>query len=83
MPKVQQQPPQKIQVGTWAIDRAGNMYHASPAYDIDGSRLGDGNWITHMAAKRWVDMREFVRAYFTACQIRGLRTVSLRTDFMF
>lgn len=74
---------QKMQIGSWFIEPDGSMTHASPAYDIDGARLAEGNWITHMAEKRWVDLREFVRAYFTACQIRGLRTVSLRTDFMF
>ena len=72
-----------MQVGSWTIEKDGTMTHDSPYYYIEGPRLGTENWITHMAGKRWVDLRTFVRAYFTACQVRGLRTVTLRTDFMF
>lgn len=61
----------------------GTMVHASPAYDIEGSRLTEPNWIQHMAEKRWVDLKIFVRAYLVACQVRSIKTVTIRTDMMF
>lgn len=72
-----------LQVGPWKILKDGTMLHASPAYDIDGDRLAEDNWIQHMAEKRWVDLRVFLRAYLTACQVRGLRTVTISTSKMF
>ena len=72
-----------LQVGPWKILKDGTMLHASPAYDIAGDRLAEDNWIQHMADKRWVDLRVFVRAYLTACQVRGLRTVTISTSKMF
>lgn len=72
-----------LQVGPWKILRDGTMVHQSPSYDIEGARLGEDNWIQHMAEKRWVDLRVFVRAYLTACQVRGLRQVTISTTKMF
>ena len=73
---------QNIQVGDWTIEPDGTMVHESPAYDIEGTRLTDTNWIAHMAQKNWVNMRIFVRAYFMACQVRGIRTVTVKTNFV-
>lgn len=68
-------------IGPWAIGTDGTMVHESPYYYIEGSRLNNENWILHMADKRWVDVRIFVRAFFTACRIRGLDKVTIRADF--
>lgn len=72
-----------MQIGPWKVMDDGTMLHASPAYVIDGVRLAEPNWIQHMAEKRWVDLRIFVRAYLSACRVRGLNTVTIRTDMMF
>jgi hypothetical protein len=69
-------------IGTWEIEPDGSMLHEKPYYCIEGNRLGEGNWLTHMVAKNWVDAREFVRAYFIACQIRGLESVTLNPNYM-
>lgn len=74
---------QAYTVGPWKIMTDGTMIHESPAYDIEGARLDAPNWIQHMAEKRWVDLRVFLRAYLLACQVRGLKTVTIRTDMMF
>lgn len=66
----------------WEIEKDGTMIHKDPYYYIEGARLNDENWLTHMARKKWVDMKEFVDAYFTACRVRGLDRVSIRTDLM-
>lgn len=59
------------------------MKHETPWYEIDGNRLAEDNWIQHMAEKRWVDPREFIRAYLLACQVRGLKSVTISTLKMF
>lgn len=69
-------------IGPWSIEQDGTMVHESTNYYIEGARLNDENWLTHMARKKWVDMKEFVDAYFTACRVRGLDRVSIRTDLM-
>ena len=69
-------------INGWTIEKDGSMVHDS-GYYIEGYRLNEGNWLTHMAAKNWVDMKEFTRAYFYACQVRGITEVNLRTDYMF
>ena len=70
-------------VGPWTIEQDGTMNHDSMNYVIEGSRLGEDNWIQHMIEKRWVDPRIFVRAYLMACQIAGLKTVTISTSKMF
>lgn len=70
-------------VGSWNIEKDGSMTHETPYYDIDGASLSTGNWLTHMACKRWVDMREFTHAFFTACRVRGIQNVTLRADITF
>lgn len=74
---------QATKIGPWTIMKDGTMVHASPAYDIDGDRLAEPNWIQHMAEKRWCDLRVFVRAYLIACQVRRIKTVTIHTDMMF
>ena len=69
---------ENIQVGDWTIEPDGTMIH----HDIEGSRLTETNWIAHMAQKNWVNVRIFVRAYFMACQVRGIRTVTVKTNFV-
>ena len=75
--------PSSWKIGPWKILRDGTMEHESPGYYIEGHRLGEPNWIQHMAEKRWCDLRIFVRAYLFACQVRKLKTVTIRTDMMF
>ena len=70
-------------VGPWQIEQDGTMIAENMNYIIDGSRLGEDNWIQHMLEKRWVDPRVFVRAYLMACQIAGLHTVTISTTKMF
>lgn len=74
---------QEIQIGSWTIAKDGTMKHGSPLYEIEGDRLSEDNWIQHMTEKRWVDAREFIRAYLIACQVRGLNTVTISTHKMF
>ena len=66
----------------WEIQKDGTMVHKTPYYYIDGSRL-DEDWIVHMSRKNWVDMKEFIRAYLTACRVRGIKMVNIRTDQLF
>lgn len=70
-------------IGPWSIEQDGTMTHESPKYYIEGSRLGEDNWIQHMLEKRWVDPRIFVRAYLYACQTAGLKQVTISTSKMF
>jgi len=68
-------------IGTWTIEPDGSMLHERPYYCIEGASLDQGNWITHMVKKNWVDAKVFVEAFFAACLRRGLVSVSLRSDY--
>lgn len=70
-------------IGSWSIEKDGTMVHRETNYYIEGNRLNNENWLIHMAAKRWVDMREFTQAYFAACRTRGLTNVNVRADITF
>lgn len=72
----------KTKIGTWEIEPDGSMLHENPYYCIEGYRLEEGNWLTHMVAKNWVDAREFISAFFTACRVRGLESVTLNPKYM-
>lgn len=70
-------------IGSWSIEQDGTMVHERTNYYIEGARLDNENWLVHMAAKRWVDMREFTQAYFTACRVRGIKNLTVRADYSF
>lgn len=74
---------ENIKIGSWMIEPDGSMLHENPYYCIEGFELNGCNWITHMACKNWVDIKEFIRAFFAACRRRGLTFVEIRSDFTF
>lgn len=69
-------------IGSWKIEKDGTMVHQDTNYYIEGDRLSEDNWIQHMAEKKWVDLRQFVRAYLLACQVRGIKSVKISTSKM-
>jgi hypothetical protein len=66
----------EIAESDWTVERDGTMVHKSTGYYIEATRLGE-NWLEHMAAKTWVNMKTFVKAYIRACYIAGVKTVRI------
>ena len=55
----------------WTIEKDGTMTHKDTNYIIEGYRLNEGNWIAHMAEKRWVNITDFLAAFFEAARVAG------------
>ena len=60
----------KITIGSWVIEKDGTMLHDNPYYYIEGRYLTATDWIQHMAAKNWVNIKTFLHAYLVACRVR-------------
>ncbi len=51
------------QYGTWAVTDYG-VECLEHYYPIEKKRLHDDSWTLHMAEKNWVDMYDFLRAFY-------------------
>ena len=64
----------------WRVDEDGNLIGSYPNghdYPIAKDRLMECDWIAHMASKTWVDLSQFVPAYFKACMMAGIKKLTI------
>jgi hypothetical protein len=54
--------------GTWAVTHYGVESLTTP-YAIEWQRVHESDWVSHMAGKRWVDVRDFIRALDMAREV--------------
>lgn len=72
--------------GEWHVTESGDMIHTDYKYKIDGyrlvSKIDDNNeWILHMMDKKWVDMNDFIPAYFHALKNLDTQYVEIKTHY--
>jgi hypothetical protein len=51
------------QYGTWAVTKYG-VEALQTAYSISKDRLRQNRWLLHMSEKTWVNMHDFLRAFY-------------------
>lgn len=63
----------------WKVCPNGGLECNEAGYDISPRQLVKDDWlIMHMMEKTWVDMNEFLPAYFQAMGILGLQERTIR-----
>ena len=50
----------------WKVYKNGDIFHKEMNYLIEGIRLQENDWIEHMIDKNWVNLNNFMPAYFQA-----------------
>lgn len=60
--------------GEWSVNTNGDLWRGN--YFIDGDRLLEKNWMIHMMEKSWINMNDFVPAYFHALRNRGYEEIT-------
>lgn len=72
---------QKNSWGIWKVSNKGTLTCKRDngfTYDIHFDRLTENNWIQHMREKIWVDMNDFIPAYFEALRRRGIKELTIK-----
>ena len=67
-------------IGQWAITKSG-IESLDVYYPIALERITKQDWLTHMAEKNWVNMRDFIYIHRYAMKYFGLKTVDFNPDF--
>jgi hypothetical protein len=75
----------EIKYPQWSIDNGGNLCYNNAFgcedYTIEKHRLAEANWILHLLEKEWVDMNDFIPAYFVALAKAGKQKVTVLTCY--
>jgi len=67
----------------WEIEDDGTLTDVRRGryqYEIEPGRLTEGDWITHLAKKGWVDLNSFIPAYFEALAKQGIKEITIKTS---
>ena len=65
--------------GKWKVTNEGDLIYDNGIYVIDENRLKDEDWILHlMESKGWIDLNEFIPAYFYALEIKEIEYLKIR-----
>ncbi len=67
--------------GNWHVSENGDMNFKNGRYQIFGYQLSQDNWILHMLEKDWVNLNEFVPAYFHALRNIGYENHTIKTSY--
>ncbi len=66
------------QFGGWLVYPDGTLEHKQNGYLIGANRLRNDDWILHLLEKSWVDMNDFIPAYFQAMRNAGIQHATIR-----
>ena len=68
--------------GEWEVDEYKfTVFNKKMNYSIEGDRLTEEDWIYHLRKKNWVDLNEFIPAYFYALSLKGITKLKIRTSY--
>lgn len=67
--------------GKWKVYQNGDIDFDNGHYFIDGSRLQDEDWIYHLLEKNWVNMNDFLPAYFQALKNIDIELIQVRSFY--
>jgi hypothetical protein len=70
-----------MEFGKWKVLKNGDMDFDNGRYFIDGNRLGHEDWILHLMEKDWVNMNDFIPAYFQALQNIGIKYLKIQSFY--
>lgn len=64
----------------WKVYKNGDIIHTEMNYLISGDRLKENDWIEHMMYKGWVDLNDFIPAYFQALSYKNIESITIKLD---
>lgn len=69
----------RIELKNWKINENGDLVRTTKFhYTITKDRLKEEDWLSHMAGKlNNEEYGEFVRAYFKACEMAGIKELNV------
>ena len=67
---------QRSVFGDWKVSKCGDMSYKKGVYNIYDYQLPDNDWIAHMMEKEWVNLNDFMPAYFQACKNAGIQKIT-------
>jgi len=70
-----------MKFGKWKVYRNGDINFDNGYYFIDANRLKTEDWILHLMEKGWVDMNDFIPAYFQALQNIGVKHIKIQSFY--
>ena len=70
-----------VSFGQWEVSSEGHLTCTERDYNISNWRLTKSNWILHLQSKGWVNLNDFIPAYFKALEIRGIDSVVIQTYY--
>ena len=76
--KLAEQAKPKNDFGGWHVYPDGSLEYTERGYLIEADRLREDDWILHLLTKRWVDMNDFIPAYFQAMRNAGIQHANIR-----
>lgn len=76
--KLAEQAKPKNDFGGWHVCPDGTLDYKHGRYIIEGYRLTKNDWILHMMGKSWVNMNDFIPAYFQAMRNAGIQHATIR-----
>ena len=69
-----------MKYGLWEVTKEGHLI-GKDHYEISNDRLKSADWILHLSKKGWVNMNDFIPAYFEACKINKIKNVTIQTCY--
>ena len=72
---------ENLYFGQWKVQSDGSVKCTERDYVIASSRLSKGDWICHLKDKDWVNLNDFIPAYFKALEIQGINKLQMRIAY--
>ena len=68
------------QFGKWRINKDNSVEFLPNTYQIAANRLTEGDWISHLMEKNWMEghLEDFMKAYWEAMRRQGIGQIIQR-----
>ena len=63
--------------GKWIVTKEGDLDYNNGRYFIDHKRLNEKDWLSHIQEKGWIDLNDFIPAFWAACKVVGIKQLSI------
>jgi hypothetical protein len=64
--------------GDWVVTKQGDLDYNNGRYFISCERLKEKDWLSHMQEKGWIDLNDFIPAFWYACKINNIVNLTIK-----
>jgi hypothetical protein len=65
----------------WAVSENGDLTYNNERYVIDQKNIIDDDWLLHIMDKNWIDLNDFIPAYFEALKRCGIKKQLIKISY--